>query len=378
MDTIYTIPAYNLDRLTHRLDTLIRKVGRMNTGSVSYSIGETGYQDYLLDGKKTQVLVVNVTVSGDSPVYNGWEFVAVLEPTENGNMIRGGDVPEVYRTSSMFCDHCKSDRNRSQVYVLRHESGAWAQVGSSCIKDFLGHPSPQALAAYAEILFDLETGEGIDEYWEVGGRKFREFELDLFLATAIDHVSRFGFISKSKAYDMLKIPTSDMVWDTLIDGKESVSPELLAQARDMISFCNEHLSSTSDYEWNLSLILAGEFVSYRTAGYATSLVTWYSRKRAELLSAESSRSAWVGKVGDKVDVDVTITKILPTMGQYGVVTLISMVDGDGNIYTWWKSGHEETQAVGDCIRVSGKVKSHTEFQSIKQTTLTRCKFTRVN
>src|SRR5699024_10901814 len=56
-------------------------------------------------------------------VYNGWEFVAKVEATDEGNIITGPPnsrtVPEHYRTDKLVCDHCDHNRKRKHGFIVR-------------------------------------------------------------------------------------------------------------------------------------------------------------------------------------------------------------------------------------------------------------------
>lgn len=104
-----------------------------------------------------------VTVTGEAPRYQGWRFVAALQHVTQDDgaeatVLRVLDsdtpIPAHYREASQVCDHCKAHRRRHATYLVAHDTGAFKQVGSTCIRDFLGHDSPDSLAAAAELLAD--------------------------------------------------------------------------------------------------------------------------------------------------------------------------------------------------------------------------------
>lgn len=119
------------------------------------------------------------------------------------------------------------------------------------------------------------------------------------------------------------------------------------------------------------------------------------RERAER-EAERARlraiSQHVGTIGDRVTIDLTYTGSAeweqPSFRGYGTETryLHKFEDASGNVFVW-KTGsvigwvcedrcwfHPEKGAV---VKVSGRIKDHTEYDGQKQTSLTRCKVTPV-
>ena len=47
---------------------------------------------------------------------------------------------EAWSRSEGWCEHCRTRRARRTTYLLRHEDGRLAQVGSSCLAEFTGEP----------------------------------------------------------------------------------------------------------------------------------------------------------------------------------------------------------------------------------------------
>lgn len=85
---------------------------------------------------------------------------------------------------------------------------------------------------------------------------------------------------------------------------------------------------------------------------------------------EAKSSNYVGNVGDKITVPVVkmFSKYIET--RFGGCMMYRFTDKDGNIFLWF-TGREIPDSVTE---ISGTVKSHEEYQGIKQTILTRCKF----
>jgi len=75
---------------------------------------------------------------------NGWAFAAMLdhELGEDNTIVRavpGVVLPTEWHHRNNSCDHCKRSQVRKQTFVCMNESdGRLVQVGSTCIRDFLG------------------------------------------------------------------------------------------------------------------------------------------------------------------------------------------------------------------------------------------------
>lgn len=94
-----------------------------------------------------------------------------------------------------------------------------------------------------------------------------------------------------------------------------------------------------------------------------------------------SHSEYVGTVGDKLEVDCTLTKLswYDTEFNYRKVTvwIYIFTDDSGNVYVWKSQAYiDDAIKAGDRVRLKGTVKDHSEYDGAKQTILTRCKVTK--
>lgn len=91
---------------------------------------------------------------------------------------------------------------------------------------------------------------------------------------------------------------------------------------------------------------------------------------------EESTSDWVGEVGERIDIHVTIDRAFESefqrnSGWYGTTTsyMYLMHDEAGNVYKWSTSCYYKEK---DECHFKATVKDHAEYKGIKQTVLTRC------
>ncbi len=341
-----------------------------------------------LGGTEVRVL----RVAGKAPHLAGWSLVACLSPIEvpelgTVNMVRSvpgtGELPVVYRTSGTYCDHCQSDRRRKETYVVRHEDGRFAQVGSSCLSDFLGGMSPTTVAAmftfWAEVAALGEDGEG---GWGFG-RGADTDSLEVYLGLVVREVRANGWLSRTVARERGQSATADEAMERLHPGIEAQRagkrPELptddeIALARSALAWARE-MTGTSDYEHNVKIVALTGAVKAKTAGIAASIWPAYERAMAREIERRANRasvagSTYQGTVDSPIVVFVTITKVLDLESEYGVSHLHLMQDEQGNAYKWFASS--ERLNVGDFVKLAGRVKKHEEYNGICSTVLTRC------
>lgn len=93
-------------------------------------------------------------------------------------------------------------------------------------------------------------------------------------------------------------------------------------------------------------------------------------KFVESLVYEEDPSEYVGEIGDRLDLIVKIERAIQTEGRYGISTIHTMRDENGNVYLWATSA--KTLAEGNYYSMRGTVKDHSMYKNTKQTVLTRC------
>lgn len=91
---------------------------------------------------------------------------------------------------------------------------------------------------------------------------------------------------------------------------------------------------------------------------------------AELIYDESP-STYVGAVGDRLDLTLTVKKAIELAdGYYGPSTMHIFTDEEGNEYVWTTGARKLTE--GETYFIKGTVKDHKIYKKTKQTVLTRC------
>lgn len=93
-------------------------------------------------------------------------------------------------------------------------------------------------------------------------------------------------------------------------------------------------------------------------------------KAVNSLLLEPTKSEYQGSVGDRVELELTITKRVVVEGAYGLSNIHIMMDADQNEYVWATSARALTE--GETYKLRGTIKEHKLYKASKQTVLTRC------
>jgi hypothetical protein len=90
----------------------------------------------------------------------------------------------------------------------------------------------------------------------------------------------------------------------------------------------------------------------------------------ESLIYPEDESQFVGTVGERIVVEVTVEKNITLEGYYGIQHMHVMRSDDGNVFVW--STTAKDWAVGSKKNIKGTVKEHKTYRNVRQTVLTRC------
>lgn len=432
--TIYTVPACNLPRLHEQIAVLNKRARKLGVPEIAvssvlafiecqWSILTAGCDRALIwvkqgapapqgaAGSKAEATGIvrewhAVTVTGQAPKFDGWKFIATLEPIqgESGETINllqcvpGESCPVEFRCRIGECDHCKARRNRKQTFVVRHDNGSHKMVGRQCIRDFLGHHDPHQVAAWAELLIELgnlgQQAEGED--WGGGGtHQEPRFDLPFILAWTAGVIANYGWVSRTKARDDSTgktIATADRViyllrrpfnptreqlreWE---QDRERCQPDARCEqdadaAREWARNFTDEQIDTNNYLANCNALARVGIVIGKSMGVACSILSSYQREQSRLLvKAQPPRSNdYVGTLDKRENFTLTVERVITIEGAYGTTGLHKMTDEHGNALVWFASGSAEWLREGDRYIVKATPKKHEPYQGRNQTTLNR-------
>lgn len=410
MSDIYKIKLANMDALRENIAKLNKKAEKLNCQPVMPIIKgtETIKATKVMPGGrilKYEYEVLLVRVTGDTPKLAGWSLVAKIEYLEDERMVLcvpGETCPEEFRTRGLECDHCKSQRNRKHVFVLRNTDGQHVQVGRSCIKDFLGGISPEQLLAQASWSFSIVNtcrdyeGEGCSRVPET-------INIVEYLNAVAICIRRLGWVSKgevrwsedsstsSDAWTLckpdLRTPRDEAIFNEWIkdnslqhqERDEEVAAEALAWA------VSAETTGTSDYIYNLGVACRAGYVTRKTAGIVASAISSYLKSCERQVEEARNRKdvtktrGWVGKEKVRQDfMGLTIQYIKYIGGKYGVTTLVAFEDETGNLIRWFSSTNMDNLNQGDVVDIKATVKKHDTYRDVNQTMISRAKILTIN
>jgi len=407
-DETYKIPNENLPALDAAIAKLNKKADKLGCFPVSYDVTGT-VKEEIKDDKGEVIgyrLYSLVAIDGEAPKIPGWSFegiVAFSDPAVDGFILRmapsAEDLDRSFRAGITAdprrCDHCGTQRNRRETFVVRSDDGLYHLVGRTCLKDFTGHSNPQAIASYFTMLDDLLVALGDDETgFGACGYVAPLLEILGFMAVVVALARLDGFMSKRESlarYDN-PVPTASTAWELCSpwskEGKkeskrfheEELTDADSAKAEKIIAFLPtmwaQDEDELSDFILNLRNSVSTDLVSGRTSGIVAAGYVCYERemndKAREKLGDKLRGSEHQGQPKQRLTLELTVHSVRFIEGPYGSTALTKLHDADFNSYCWFNSGSTELE-VNETYRLKGTVKKHDSYNGINETHLSRCK-----
>jgi hypothetical protein len=163
-----------------------------------------------------------LSIKGEPPNVDGYEFIARMEHTPEGNFIYTSphssvpNLPAEFKTVNQHCDVCHTNRDRNDTFVVKMEkddptrfpdkkAGDLITVGRNCLSRFLPGISVSGLIAYTNMIeatrFDVKEAKEMDEYegGGMGGGKYYEPAENLLFWIAATYLHTGRYMSKSQA-----------------------------------------------------------------------------------------------------------------------------------------------------------------------------------
>ena len=377
-----------------------KKAVKLGTAPMTLDWGEEVVRSFYASpeaevwGVLSKVYLQNITVKYDVPKIAGWDLVCIFDYESYKDeqeqdlkavftsAVPGKEVPFKYQNKEgIYCEHCGHNRYRVKSYLVVNEVGEYKEVGSTCLKDFLGH-DPNNFLWFAQIEDRLSDCEEEFGFGSFGSGDPIAYELLGLLSLTNAMIKLNGWTSRGEAYeDSTKTATADHVLNylTLPNKRPSDIIKPIDEDKEFAEKTIEHFKTLSDqdndYIMNCLKVLKINAVPIKRMGIACSMIQVYRRYlEKELERANELPSEWFGNLGSKLEnCEVTCTFKTHCETMYGVSTLYKFMDNDGNIFKTFYSGHTWSVEQGEKIMLYGTVKKHDEWNNKKETMLTRCK-----
>jgi hypothetical protein len=361
----------------------------------------------------------------------GWELKGIIGHTE-GFIVPvdpDNDLPEEFDATDTTCDHCHTKRRRNKSFLIQNKEGEWKRVGGACVKKFLG-VNPESFFKIIQAYRDFQTSDlrSCDEHGNPYHRNLWNPELQ---AVEIDKIISMVGTQIGLDGEYIKNEWEEVVTGTGYGGREYTKMVRTNQGestsdgvKSTFNTIESVLYTESDYtidsdlvkkiykywngievkgteqtriQWNHETKEDEEITYTSYTGYEEFMnrTKEYGQKKRirimdvskiipsinsyfqYLIKQQEPVSEFVGTVGEKTNMELTITDVSGFEGAFGWSNIYRMVDADNNQITKFGTINKRylisgnTIAVGSVLKFKAEVKKQEEFRGKKQTTIGR-------
>ena len=360
---VFRVRSDALEQLQRRIQALERRA-RTN-GVEPVRLLDTGERD---DGGHALVVL-----SGRAPVLAGWTLAAIVDHRDGRAAVRAAGeqgarlAPDAF--AAAICEHCLLRRRRTRTYVVVHQhSGEVRQVGSGCLRDFLGGHDPKRACRRAEHLAlaraELERAGTSGIAPDRAGPSVEELA-----AHAARIVRAHGFTSREQARRTSRPATADLALRSLRDTPGAPGCADRALADGALRWARELLADRpglSPFERDaVAVVSSGRIAAPRDRGLVCALIAVYRQRRA--------RSRHLALPGAGIELTVLVERVVTQDSErHGTVRRCELIDADANRLVWWQTRGTPLHG-GEVIALTGRVQRHTRFGASAVTVLSHCR-----
>lgn len=349
-------------------------------------------------------VVVYEMTEATAKVNGDFTIAAKLDRVNGGNLVETFlnpetherfEIPEKYHHSDGYCEHCRTQRERTKLFVIQNrKNGEFFQVGASCMKFYNWGISAEHIGKFYEDLTEIYKCGISDDLSDAELREYvcrtsrqNYYNVRDVIKIAIMVIAEKGYCKA----DGNGIPTKEIVdaaCDCLYNGKHETVREMLqrkyngkfdrvvdeSEIDKVITHFTEK-RDTSDFTVNVQLLLSCGNVDRKHVGFIACLPQVMTRdiERAEQLKAKEKFTHY-GEIKKRYTLTVDDCRIIatyPGYGYYDVVTVLRIRCGN-NVLIWkTQKDVEPDDFIGKSLTFT--VKNHSEFNGEKQTEITRAK-----
>ena len=415
----YMIPEENVESLEKKFNAAARKIRKINPGleptmtKSDHTIvlvhkielrpcdcrSEATVKEVPYEARRVELKIPDEAVFAE----NNWAFGGSVEPSgvEGKNFVNvnlsgkdlGFIVPSKYFTANACtCDYCKTNRKRNKTYlVVNRETGEWKQLGKECLKLFVTGIDVDAIATFESFIKEAEDAANPDDEFFYS-RRFKFVKVADALALAYAVCRERGYLAtRDSVGNSNDLCNKNIVQRKLTQqyGYDSDFLNITNSTRDKIDVMTfktdinvedvisdvEQLPDDTYYN-NLKVIVENEYVPLNKLGLLASIPKAIERYKEEKRRQEekerlAAESNYLGSVGERISVNfVSGREAACCETQFGLLHIYEFKDANGNTVVWKSSSGKDIPESGT---VTGTVKSHEEYDGIKQTVILRAK-----
>lgn len=378
----FTVKTCNIPTVELRVAEVNKIAKRIDVSPITIELGEETAKRVVSKEEVSYVYFTDIKIKGEYPSIKGWSFIAQLDHVSK--LVRSDkETNHRHLIGDTTCDHCGSNRQRNITYVIKNESsGDEMRVGGSCLKYYIPTKSINSLATFYEFISQFD---GID--WIQGYNAPSVFSVNEIVSWSLMYSKLFGgYAAGGKTKDWIMSILNSSTKEDRKYKKEILNKvdfdKCVEEARIILEWISKK-DASSDFMFNLKSSCGSKFIEYKQVGFAASSVSVYekglAREKEMQDKAALPQSEYVGTVKKRDVFSLKLISVKTIEGYYGDTYIHNFVDNDNNLLTWFGSSHlRDKEGVyiekGTDVVVKATVKTHDEYNGVKQTVVQRVAF----
>ena len=350
------------------------------------NIEEISHEYIVKDNATQKIVTFNITF--DTTV-NDWQVIAKKSLVDRVTLVEifteedtNKETRENLRNRDFYCDHCNTTRAKKNLYMIKNkETNEIKYVGKACMKEFIGESVTKFFAEEKEI----KRMMNLDDF-------FTTIEPHIYISiknylTIAYEMAKDGeeYINRNLAnYEGIS-STNDKILDKL-PTCQNENPEV-----DKIIkwFVETNKNANNDFTQNVIEILKEDYTTIRLASrlafipfsYMKYLAKMELKRQRDAINAQMANEYLPFEVDEKVNLSLKLLKYTYfereayNYWDNGITYVYTFIDDNGRVVIWKtsKGTFAREENLNKKYNVSGRIKEFTEYKSVKQTILTRCK-----
>jgi len=323
------------------------------------------YRSEEVDGATYQYPVL--VIEGEPVKYNGFEFIAVAEVKEGQVLTRSVSESASVKPSEVqvgYCAHCQTNRSRSQYLFVKNQEGEIKQVGSSCVKDYLGWTfNPSYLVTEDKFEQQFGSPSGISGVQTLSVAS---------IAVKIAKDEKYSYIGVKEM--VRRYFWNPITRPEIVSRIGKVTEADIAEAQALIEFAR-NFEGDSSYAENLRAVAKLEFQDYSTIGIFVSAIKAKERvaeREIAQAAAKTYQSIQFAPTGERVEIPVKVLARSVLETRFGSTTLWTFDSGDFK-FKWFDSGYTFNAQIGEELTIKATIKGSDDYKGIFSTMLSRVK-----
>ena len=239
---------------------------------------------------------------------------------------------DAWSRSEGWCEHCRTRRTRRTTYLLRRRNGSLAQIGSTCLAEFLGDPDPMRVLRPGSR---HRSPRQRHDHGDAHRRPSEYVDAHLYLAHVAQAVFDGGFVSSVGATSGRPATWARAL--ATLDVARSPSSRARRRARQTVEWVRDEVRlrpALDAFERRLVQVLGQDRLTLRELPTAAAGIYAYHQHLRRQIEARERAGEFLGEPGEVITGWLTVRRVERVATDGGSVHRHFLRDELGRIAIW--------------------------------------------